>query len=117
MKNEFEFLDLSEMVLKAAKDHIGHQDENIRAVAKALLDITDVATELRLQMAKPGIVDLSPYFDFWFADAITAAIANMTSDDKTIRYLSRALIDQESAIIRSKTAFLEAIKNRGLGRN
>jgi len=61
--------------------------------------------------------DLAPYFDFWFADAITAANLIESSDNERIRFLAESLIAQEDAILRSKMEFLSEMKRRGIRPN
>lgn len=111
---DFEFVIPSDAVVAAARNFVSAKDENVRAVAKALLDLTAVASRVKDAMTQGGNVDLAPYFDFWFADAIAAANSIKSSDDKNIRHLAESLIAQESAIIRSKTAFLSEMKRRGI---
>lgn len=59
----------------------------------------------------------NPYFDFWFADAITAANLIESSDNESIRFLAESLIAQEDAILRSKMEFLSEMKRRGIRPN
>jgi len=102
------------MILKTANDNLGSNDENVRAVAKAILDVTREATKVKEGIAADGNVDLAPYFDFWFADAIAAANTLLNSENENIRYMAKCLIEQEQAILKSKMDFLDEMKRCGI---
>lgn len=114
---DFEVVIPTDMVVLAAKKHTDSDNENVRAVAKALLDLTAVSTMIRDRIKNRQPVDLAPYFDFWFADAITAANLIESSDNESIRFLAKSLIAQEDAILRSKMEFLSEMKRRGIRPN
>jgi hypothetical protein len=110
----FDFVIPADLVVNAANENLDSDDENIRAVSKAILDLTREATKVKDGMMADGNVDLAPYFDFWFADAIPAANVLLDSKDDNIRYMAECLIEQEKAILKSKTAFLDEMKRRGI---
>lgn len=66
---------------------------------------------------KLSILEEIEKFDFWFADAITAANLIESSDNESIRFLAESLIAQEDAILRSKMEFLSEMKRRGIRPN
>jgi len=111
---KFDFVIPAEMILKTANDNLGSNDENVRAVAKAILDVTREATKVKEGIAADGNVDLAPYFDFWFADAIAAANTLLNSENENIRYMAECLIEQEKAILKSKMDFLDEMKRCGI---
>ena len=104
----------ADLVVNTANENLDSDDENIRTVSKAILDLTREATKVKDGMATNGNVDLAPYFDFWFADAIAAANTLLKYDDANIRYMAECLIEQEKAIHKSKTSFLEEMKRLGI---
>lgn len=59
--------------------------------------------------------DLSPYLDFWFADAVACAEKLLQTDDiKRRGFLALALIDMEKAIIKTKESLLAEFKRLGI---
>jgi hypothetical protein len=111
---DFDFVIPAEMTLKTAKDNLGSSDENVRAVAKAIVDVTREATRVQESLRADGNIDLAPYFDFWFADAVAAANKLLNSGNENIRYMAKCLIEQEQAILKSKRSFLDEMKRRGI---
>jgi hypothetical protein len=109
----FDILIPSNNIVSAARNHIDSNLEHVRAVAKALLDLTAVASKVKNALALGEDIDLAPYFDFWFADAIDAANAIKDSSDESVRYIAETLIEQENLVLRSKTSFLAQIKKLG----
>lgn len=103
-----------ESMLLLARESAASPNEDLRAVAKAVLDVTAEGAKVQQGFETGGSVDLAPYFDFWFADAITAAERLLHADNEAARSLARCLIDQERAILRSKEGFLEEMKRRGI---
>jgi hypothetical protein len=110
----FSFVIPAEMILKTANDNLDSSDESIRSVAKAILDVTREAKRVQEGIAADGNVDLAPYFDFWFADAIAAANSLLNSEKENIRYMAESLIEQEKAILKSKIDFLDEMKRCGI---
>ena len=110
----FDFVIPADLIVTTANKNLTSTNENIRAVSKAILDLTREATTVKNGMTASGNVDLAPYFDFWFADAVAAANALLNNEDNNIRYMAECLIEQEQAILKSKTAFLEEMKSRGI---
>jgi hypothetical protein len=113
-KFDFQFIEPSEAVMAAAQKFRDSPDEDRRCVAKALLDVTAAGRAIKDALIEDRDVDAAPYFDFWFADAISAAEKLLHSDDKEARYLAQCLIDSEKAIIKSKESFLAEVKRLGV---
>lgn len=104
----------NEVILQTAREHLNASSEQVRCVAKAILDLTDVTRSVKEALAANRSCDLSPYFDFWFADAIPAATALQNSPEKYISYMAKCLLKQEQAVDRSRRIFLIEMKRRGL---
>jgi hypothetical protein len=97
-----------------ARASVTSPDENYRSVAKAVLDVTAEALSIQKAIAEDGRVDLAPYFDFWFGDAVGCANKLLQYDDKEARHLGQCLIDLEKASIKSKESFLAEMKRLGI---
>ena len=110
----FEFITPAERVMAFARASIASHDENYRSVAKAVLDVTAEALSIQKAIAEDGRVDLAPYFDFWFGDAVGCANKLLQYDDKEARHLGQCLIDLEKASIKSKESFLAEMKRLGI---
>ncbi len=113
---KFDFVMPADPVLRTAIKAAGSQDENLRAVGKAMLDVTREAKSIQEALVAGRPVELSPYFDFWFGDAVAAANVVLKSDDESSRALARCLIEQEQAIIKSRKGFLDEAKRLGVKR-
>lgn len=103
--------------MEAAKKLLDSNDENERAVAKAVIDVTAETIKVQQAVAAKGKVNLAPYFDFWFGDALASANALLKSTDENTHYLARCLIDQEKSINESKESFLLEMKRLGVKPN
>lgn len=113
-KLTFDFVMPADRVIRIALEHVDSPDENYRSVAKALLDVTAEAGKVKDALTEDRDVDLAPYLDFWFADAIECAKKLLRSDDPDAGDLARCLIDAEKAAIKSKECVLAEIKRLGL---
>ncbi len=103
-------------VLHLAENSVHSDDENLRSVSKAVLDVAREAKKIQSAFEEDRDVDLAPYLDFWFANTIDAANVLLSSTDETTRNLGKCLIEQEKAITNSKAEFLEEMKRRGIRR-
>jgi hypothetical protein len=110
----FTFIEPSPHVLEAARNLADSPDENRRAVAKAVLDVTAAGRAIMDALRENRNADLAPYFDFWFADSVACAQNLLTSEDKDARYLAECLIELEQATIKSKERFLAEMKRLGI---
>ena len=115
--HNFDFLIPADFLLEFARNSHNAQNEDLRAVAKAVLDATHEATTVQKAIAANGKVDLAPYFDFWFGDAIEAANRLIDSDDENTRYLAKCVIGQQKAVADSKESFLREMKRLGVEPN
>lgn len=106
----FSFTKPVERIIQIAQRFLESPNEQRRAVAKAVLDITREGAAIFDGIQKPGTVDVAPYFDMWLGDAIDAANELLRSDDKDDRDLAKCLLDQERDIIKSKEIFLVELK-------
>jgi hypothetical protein len=113
-KLTFNFVMPAERVMQIARDRVDSPDENYRSVAKALLDVTAEAAKVKDALTEDRDVDVAPYLDFWFADAVACATKLLQSDDPDARDLAQCLIDAEKATIKSKECVLAEIKRLGL---
>src|SRR5580698_8077764 len=98
----FEFITPAERIMSMARTLVSSPDEDCRAVAKAVLDVVAEATTIQKAMAEDRDVDIAPYFDFWFADAIECANVMLNGENQDARDLARCLIEMEKASIKSK---------------
>ena len=114
LKFSFQFIEPAPYLLEAARKLVDSPDENCRAVAKAVLDVTDAGRKIKDALLENRDADLAPYFDFWFADSIACAQKLLQSDDKEARYLSECLIKLEEAAIKSKEGLLAEFKRLGI---
>jgi hypothetical protein len=110
----FSFIEPAPNLLEAARKFAKSPDENRRAVAKAVLDVTAAGRAIKDALLQNSDADLAPYFDFWFADSIACAQKLLDSDDKEARYLAQCLIELEQAAIKSKESFLAETKRLGI---
>lgn len=110
----FSFIEPAPHLLQAARDSADSLDENRRAVAKAVLDVTAAGRAIKDAQLQDHSADLAPYFDFWFADSVECAHKLLASDDKEARYLAECLIQLEQAAIKSKESFLAEVKRLGI---
>jgi hypothetical protein len=110
----FDFVMPVERIMAVARDHLDSPDGNYRSVAMAVLDVTAVATTIQKEIAADGNVDLAPYFDFWFGDAVDCAHKLLHYSDSDARDLGQCLIDMEKAAIKSKENFLTEMKRLGI---
>lgn len=113
-KFDFQFIEPSEAVMEAAQKLRESPDEDRRCTAKALLDVTAAGRAIKDAIIEDRDVDLAPYFDFWFADAVSAAEKLQHADDKDARHLAQCVLDSEKAIIKSKESFLAEMKRLGI---
>lgn len=104
----------AEHLMSFARESTEAQDADLRAVSKALIDVTNEADIVLKQFAADGNVDLAPFFDFWFVDSVDAAKRLLESPDDNIRHLAECLISQEQAIVESKEDFLTETKRLGV---
>lgn len=102
----FNFIEPGARLLEAARKFADSSDENRRAVAKAVLDVTAAGRAIKDAILEDRDADLAPYFDFWFADSIECAQNLLVSDEKDARQLAECLIQLEQALIKSKESFL-----------
>ncbi len=116
-KFSLDFVMPAEMLLNAAKKGKYSSNADIRTVSKALLDLTSEAKTIQREIKKDGNVDLGPFFDFWFVDAIECAERLKSHDDETIVALADCIIDAEQCIIKSKESFLLEMKRLGVKPN
>jgi hypothetical protein len=110
----FSFIEPAPHLLQAARKFADSPDENRRAVAKAVLDVTAAGREIKDALVQGRDADLAPYFDFWFADAVAYAQKLLAADDNDARYLAECLIQLEQAAINSKESFLAKMKRIGI---
>ena len=110
----FSFIEPAANLLEAARHFADSPDENRRAVAKAVLDVTAAGRAIKDALLQNRDADLAPYFDFWFADSVACAQKLLASDDKEARYLAECLIQLEQAAIKSKESFLAEMKRLGI---
>jgi hypothetical protein len=113
----WQYIEPGPRLLEAAQKLADSPDEDRRAVAKALLDVTAAGRKIQDAMGENRDVDLAPYFDFWFADAVSSAEKLLQADDQETRQLARCVIDAEKAIIKSKESFLVEQKRLGIKPN
>jgi hypothetical protein len=111
---KFEFIMPAERIMAVARNNLDSPDENLRSVAKAVLDVTAEASKIKSAMAEDKDADLGPYFDFWFADALNCANQLLDCEEPDARNLARCLIDIERATVKSKESFLVEMKRLGL---
>jgi hypothetical protein len=102
----FNFVEPAPHLLDAARKFADSPDENRRAVAKAVLDVTAAGRAIKDAMLLGRDADLAPYFDFWFADSIACAKKLVDSDDIEARCLAECLVQVEQATIKAKQSFL-----------
>ena len=112
----FSFTKPVERITQIAQRFQESPNEQRRATAKAVLDVTREGLAVFVGIQKPGTVDVAPYFDMWLGDAIDAANELLLSDDKDDRDLAKCLLDQEQDIIKSKEIFLVELKRWQSGR-
>jgi hypothetical protein len=110
----FQFIEPAEYLLEAARKFADSPDENRRAVAKAVLDVTAAGRKIKDALAANRHAELAPYFDFWFADSVACAKKLLNSEDKEARYLAECLIELDKATIKSKESFLAEVKRLGI---
>jgi hypothetical protein len=113
-KFTFQFVEPVRHLLEAARKFVDSPDENRRAVAKAVLDVTAAGRNIMDAMLEHRGAYLAPYFDFWFADAVACAQKLLNSEDNEARYLAECLIKLEEAAIKSKEGFLAEMKRLGI---
>ncbi len=113
---QFSFVMPTDQVMEIARTHVDSANEDYRSVAKALLDTTEEATKVKDCIEKDIDVDVAPYLDFWFADAVECAKRLLDSGDHDAGLLAHCLIDAEKATIKSKENMLAEIKRLGLKR-
>lgn len=116
-KFSLDFVMPAEILLDAARKGKHSSNVDIRTVSKALLDLTSEATEIQSEILKDGNVDLGPFFDFWFVDAIECANRLQSHDDEIIVALANCIINAEKGIIKSKESFLWEMKRLGIKPN
>lgn len=109
-KFKFSFAIPADHLLAFARESVESPNADLCTVANAMLDVTSEAEKIRQGFANNGKVDLAPFFDFWFADAIDAAKRLKKSPDDNTRHLADCLITQEQSIIESKEDFLTETK-------
>jgi hypothetical protein len=122
-----EYIEPAEYMVSVARKFADSPDENRRAVAKALLDVSaaglavkkamEPRTDTESAMKANTNTDMAPYLDFWFADAISSAQKLLRYDDAESRDLAQCLIDAEKAVMKSKESVLAEIKRLGLKRS
>jgi hypothetical protein len=110
----FSFIEPAPKLLEAARKFADSPDENRRAVAKAVLDVTAAGRAIKDAIIENRDADLAPYFDFWFADSVACAQRLLDSADEEARYLAECLIRLEQAAIKSKESFLAEMKRLGI---
>ncbi|SRR5216684_818108 len=110
----FSFIEPAPHLLEAARKFADSPEENRRAVAKAVLDVTAAGRAIKEALLQNRDADLAPYLDFWFADSVACAQKLFASDDKEARYLAECLIQLEQAAIKSKESFLAEMKRLGI---
>ena len=94
-----EFIEPAERMVSVARKFAESPDENRRAVAKVLLDVSAAGLMVKKAMEpKPDAenaaganttTDMAPYLDFWFADAIGCAQKLLQYDDAESRDLAQ----------------------------
>ena len=109
----FQFIVPAEAVLEAARKMAvsGNQDE--QQVGETLLDLTEVTEKTKAaiaDVASQAEYDLAVYFDYKFGDALEAAKRLQSSSDKNDRYVAETLLRQSDAILSSKAAWQNAVK-------
>lgn len=110
---KMEFVVPTESTLSLARSLSDSPDVDCRAVAKAILDSNTEATIVREGIANNLDVDLAPYLDFWFADALECANRLRRHPDSEIRNMANCLIELEADAIKSKECVLTEIKRLG----
>jgi hypothetical protein len=120
-RKQFQFslnmIEPAEHLMAAARKLVDSPDENRRAVAKALLDVTSEGLALKKAMETNTNADMAPYLDFWFADAIACAKKLLQYEDAESRDLGECLIETEKAVMKSKQSVLGEIKRLGMKRS
>jgi len=82
-------------------------------VGETLLDLTEVTEKTKAaiaDVASQAEYDLAVYFDYKFGDALEAAKRLQSSSDKNDRYVAETLLRQSDAILSSKAAWQNAVK-------
>ena len=113
-KFNFNFIMPADHLMSLARESVESPNADLRTVANALIDVTNEADKIAQGFADDGNVDLAPFFDFWFVDAIDAAKRLRESPDDNLRHLAECLIQQEQSIIESKEDFLTETKRLGI---
>jgi hypothetical protein len=108
-----EFIEPPPPVRVLARKLLDSPDDNCRSLAKAVLDVAKAGRKIKTSIAGDKEIDLAPYFDFWFGDALDTAQKLLHSDDKVIRQLAQCLIEMEKAVVESKENFLVEMKRLG----
>ena len=111
------FIEPAEYLMGIMRKFADSPDENRRAVAKAMLDVSAAGAAVKEAMLKNAGCDMAPYLDFWFADALVCAQKLLQYDDAESRDMGQSLIDAEKSVIKSKESVLAEIKRLGLKRS
>ncbi|MBI3821706.1 MAG: hypothetical protein HY289_03390 [Planctomycetes bacterium] len=111
------FVEPAEHLMGIIRTFADSPDENRRAVAKAMIDVSAAGAMIKEAILKNAGCDMAPYLDFWFADALVCARSLLEYDDAESRDLGQSLIDAEKSVIRSKESVLAEIKRLGLKRS
>jgi hypothetical protein len=101
-------------MMAIAQAGLASPDESFRVVAKAIIDLTSAMRSLEKEMVADGDVNLDPYLDFCFGDALDHAHQLLKRDDDDARNLAQCLIDMEKAVVKSKENVIAEIKRLGI---
>ncbi len=100
----------ADSILDIAENSTHSDDERLRVIGQAVLDFTAIANLTKDDFLQGNAIDLAPYLDFWFSDAIDIAKASLNDPDSNLRTLAQCLIDQEKCAIESKVFVLRESK-------
>src|SRR5262245_4823278 len=111
---QLNFIVPAEKVLAEAQRLSEYADDDVRNVAKTLVDQTALVNQanagLENKLQPEGTFDLAPLFDNWLGDSLERAEKLLTHSDESVGWVARCLIEQSEGLAQSKENFLTEMK-------
>ncbi len=105
----------SKLEIELAENLLTADDQLLRDIAKAVLDVTEIAADIRAAMRSGAEIDFEPYLDFWFGDSTDAARQVLShGDQQDAQNLADLLLAQEETIVSTKELFLREMWSKGI---